>query len=215
MNNHQLYVKKIGQGYPLLMLHGNGEDHRSLEVLANQLKKDFTIYLIDSRGHGKSTGPIADTYDDMADDLIDFLHQKKLECVHVFGFSDGAIIALKALIKMPNLFKKLILCGMNISPDGLNNELINQIKNNYQTKKNPLLKLMLEGPIFNDCDLKRVSHDIHIYFGEHDAISIEHQERIKGLMTHAKYFILEGHTHDSYIIENDTLKDEILAFLKD
>ncbi len=214
MKKFNLYFEKSGCGYPLIMLHGNGEDHTSLDALADKLKANFTIYLIDSRGHGKSPGPVADSYDIMADDLLAFLKIHKLDHTHIFGYSDGAIVALKALLKAPQQFTKLVLCGLNISPDGLADDLFSSMTKSYQKEKSPLLKLMLEGPVFNDYDLLKVNHSILLYFGEHDVIKIEHQLMIKQRLHHAKHIILPNHTHESYILHNDMLKDDIKSFLE-
>ena len=54
VNNIELYYEKIGEGRPLIMVHGNGEDHNIFTKSAEILSSKFEVYLIDSRGHGKS-----------------------------------------------------------------------------------------------------------------------------------------------------------------
>ena len=54
-NQVKLFYKKKGQGNPLLLLHGNGDSHKDLERLGMTLSVNFTVYLIDSRGHGQSS----------------------------------------------------------------------------------------------------------------------------------------------------------------
>ena len=39
---------------PLLMLHGNGEDHGIFKEMAERMSRDFRVILMDSRGHGFS-----------------------------------------------------------------------------------------------------------------------------------------------------------------
>ena len=49
----KLYYEKKGEGAPLIMLHGNGESHEIFDEATEVLKRKFTVYAIDSRGHGK------------------------------------------------------------------------------------------------------------------------------------------------------------------
>ena len=51
----EIYYEKIGTGKPLILLHGNKEDHTIFNKLTASLKNSFTVYSIDSRGHGKSS----------------------------------------------------------------------------------------------------------------------------------------------------------------
>ena len=99
VNGIQLYYEMIGQGPALIMVHGNGEDHTIFTEAAEKLKGYFTVYLIDSRDHGQSTKVRELHYDDMADDVIEFLELLDLRDVVYYGFSDGGIIGLLAAMK--------------------------------------------------------------------------------------------------------------------
>lgn len=213
-NDIKLYYKVIGEGFPLMMLHGNGEDHHSLLTLAQSLASDFKIYLIDSRGHGQSEGKVAKDYQEMAVDLITFMNQHDIYECHIFGYSDGGIVALKTAIIQPKKFVKIVLCGVNISPDGIEDITRKSMADAYSKNKNPLLALMLEGPIFNHDDFKKINHPTQLYFGEHDVIKTSHQQTILNLLKHASLHILASETHESYIMNNDMLANRIRHFLK-
>lgn len=50
----KLHYTEQGEGDPLILLHGNGEDGT---YFCNQIKffaKQYTVYAVDTRGHGKS-----------------------------------------------------------------------------------------------------------------------------------------------------------------
>ena len=51
VNGIQLFYTKTGQGRPLIMVHGNSEDHTIFDEAIGVLKEHFTCYAIDSRGH--------------------------------------------------------------------------------------------------------------------------------------------------------------------
>ena len=55
VNGIQLYYEKTGHGRPLIMVHGNSEDHTIFKEAVEVLKEHFTCYTPDSRGHGQSS----------------------------------------------------------------------------------------------------------------------------------------------------------------
>ena len=55
VNDVDLYYEKMGTGRPLIMVHGNSEDHTIFNEAAEVLKDRFTVYLPDSRNHGQSS----------------------------------------------------------------------------------------------------------------------------------------------------------------
>ena len=69
LNRQILYYEKSGKGAPLLLLHGNGEDHTIFDKLVPLLEQSYTVYAIDSRGHGESNPTDDFHYDGMADDI--------------------------------------------------------------------------------------------------------------------------------------------------
>ena len=54
VNGIRLYYEKIGAGRPLIMVHCNSMDHKIFRKAAQVLSQHYTVYLPDSRDHGKS-----------------------------------------------------------------------------------------------------------------------------------------------------------------
>ena len=79
VNDINIYYEVLGHGEPLIMIHGNGEDHKIFYKAANILKDHFTCYLIDSRGHGKSDKVSKFHYEDMASDIYQFINKLALK----------------------------------------------------------------------------------------------------------------------------------------
>ena len=46
-----LFYEVTGQGRPLILLHGNGEDHSIFDKAVAQLAQRFQVFAIDTRGH--------------------------------------------------------------------------------------------------------------------------------------------------------------------
>ena len=75
----------IGKGRPIVLVHGNGEDHHLFDTEIRQLAEaGFTVYAPDSRGHGKTTfvsdEPVTEYhYADMAEDIYQFIKELGLK----------------------------------------------------------------------------------------------------------------------------------------
>ena len=117
VNGIQLYYTKTGQGRPLIMVHGNGEDHTIFDEAVGVLKEHFTCYCIDSRGHGQSSPCKELHYKDMAEDMIAFLTELDLIDAAFYGFSDGGIVALLAAMECSRI-TNLVVSGANITTKG-------------------------------------------------------------------------------------------------
>ena len=96
VNGIRLFYEQTGEGRPLVMLHGNGEDHTIFDEAVEVLSNRFTCYAIDSQGHGQSDEVDELHYADMASDLLAFLEELDLRDVVLCGYSDGGIVALLA-----------------------------------------------------------------------------------------------------------------------
>ena len=72
VNEIELYYEVKGKGDSLIMVHGNSEDHTIFDTASEVLSKNFTCYLIDSRGHGESTKTTNLDYRTMAEDIFSF-----------------------------------------------------------------------------------------------------------------------------------------------
>lgn len=78
-NDFILYYKEYGQGEPLILLHGNSEDHRYFKYQIAYFQKYYHVYALDTRAHGKSThGNKELNFDILAQDLRKFIRFKGL-----------------------------------------------------------------------------------------------------------------------------------------
>ena len=137
VNGIDLYYEVHGSGMPLVMLHGNGEDHTTFSTLCAALQDRFQIYLFDTRGHGKSTPVSEYHYSDMAQDMTEALIQLFDGPIDLLGFSDGGIIALFLAIWYPQLVRRMILCGANYHPYGIKEEGRRDMRAEYARSGDP------------------------------------------------------------------------------
>lgn len=204
INGIYLNVKVIGNGKPLVLLHGNEEDLTIFNALANKLKTNYKLYLVDSRNHGKSETTDVFDYDQMACDLIELVVKLEIK-PDVIGFSDGAITALKAAILSPNLFNKLHLLGVNTSVDGIEQSLINDLK----STTNPYELMMLKMNTINSKDIRNVKNKVILHFGSNDVITKNHIKYLHQTFSNVELYIYENHDHASYINSTSFYKNII------
>ena len=50
----KLYYKEAGKGFPLILLHGNGENGGYFEHQIGYFQDKYRVIALDTRGHGKS-----------------------------------------------------------------------------------------------------------------------------------------------------------------
>lgn len=214
INGIELFYEKTGWGEPLILVHGNGEDHTIFDKAVEVLQSHFTCYLLDSRGHGESTRLDVLNYEDMADDVLALMDELELPQVNFYGFSDGGIVGLLAASKAPQRFKNLIVSGANLFPRGIKDSVYYGIKMGCFFKKDPKLRLMLEQPNITGERLRRITARTLVLAGQHDMIKELHTRTIARCIPGAKLHILPEEDHGSYIIHSDKIAHRILHFCR-
>lgn len=213
LNGQILYYEKCGEGQPFILVHGNGESHEIFDVLIPMLAEHYTVYAIDSRGHGLSATPKELHYTDMADDVAAFIDALALDKPLYFGFSDGGIIGLLLAIHYPDKLSKLMISGANLVPKDLTGKFYNAIKKKYKKEPTELLRLMLEEPNITPADLLKITVPTLILAGEKDIVSEKGTLRIARMITHATLVIVSGEDHSSYIEHSGKLYPLLSEFL--
>ena len=210
-----LHYEIHGSGYPLIMLHGNGEDITIFTEAIERLGKAFTVYAIDTRGHGKSSPVHEYHYSDMADDIYAFITELGIERPAIFGFSDGGITALMLAYTHPEIPAAVIASGANSSPKGLKSLYRFGFSRMYRSTKDPKLALMLYEPDMTAEKLGRITVPVLITAGSKDMLKKEDtvflHESIKG----SRLMILEGESHESYVMNADMISRIIQDFLSE
>lgn len=112
----------VGQGEPLIILHGGGDGSNSWLQSAMELSNNYTVYVPDLPGFGLSQ-PIGDDFriSEFVTFIDDFSRNLGLKHFHILGHSVGGCIALRYTLKFPHRIKKLVLVssmclGKEIAP---------------------------------------------------------------------------------------------------
>ena len=213
VNGVELFYRQKGQGPPIIMLHGNGENHRIFRQLRNKLSEKRTAYTLDSRDHGRSTQVKVLNYIDMMDDVACFIRKLELHKPALFGFSDGGIVALLLAINHPDMLSGLIVSGANTRPDGVKMIAVVLTKIAYFFTRNQKYKLMLTQPDIKDTELASIVTPTLVLAGRNDLIKEEHTRNIAAHIKDSTLIILEGENHTSYVVRSEKLEGIIEPFL--
>lgn len=114
-NDINLHYETIGNGPPLLFIHGLGGSYLDWEYQIDHFKEHFTVLTIDLRGHGQTDKP-TDPYsvELFAKDIAAFIQFIAPQGLHVIGHSLGGMVAFQLALDFPPLVKSLTI--INSSP---------------------------------------------------------------------------------------------------
>jgi pimeloyl-ACP methyl ester carboxylesterase len=126
----RIYYEVYGKGKPIVLLHGGlFGDISEYENLIPKLSEHFRVIAIETRGHAKSEiGHQPFTYELMAQDAYTVIKHLTTDSTIVIGFSDGAVTGMKLTLIHPEMVRKLIFAGGNISKEDYRPGVVNDLE---------------------------------------------------------------------------------------
>lgn len=205
VNGIRLYYESYGAGQPLVIIHTSGSSIADAALFIPELAKSHRVIAFDSRGHGNSSGRDTrdPTYTLMADDIAKALTQLGVDSACIWGFSDGAIMALLLATEYPHLVKKLLAGVPNVLPD---TTAVHPIIHQYMTKiagipedsdQRKLARWMLSPSGLSFEKMKTIQCPVLLVTGDRDWVKLEHTLRIFQTIPHSQLCVLPGATHRS------------------
>ena len=197
VNGMQMYYEVLGEGDPLIVLHGAYMNIPSMGAIIPKLAETHKVYAIEMQGHGRTTDidrPI--TYQNLADDVAAFMDAVGLKKADVFGYSMGAVTGLQLSIRHPEKVVKLVMASGGYDARGwqpdfidfipkMNVEMFLKMPFAAEFKKlaaNPdgfpalvakLIQLEKE-PMAWEADVKALKTPVLIITGDSDVATLEH-----------------------------------------
>lgn len=224
MDINHYFIEK-GTGFPLILLHGNGEDCGYFVHQMEPFAKHFRVIAINTRGHGQTPrGEASFSIRQFAEDLLDFMNLHQIEKAHILGFSDGGNIAMVFALMHPERVEKLILNGANLNASGVKRKVQIPIEIGYRiaklfatkspaARKNAeMLGLMVNDPNVKAEELSCIQNPTLVIAGEKDMIKDSHTRLIAKSIPGAMLSIIPG----NHFIANknpDTFNEVVLRFL--
>ncbi|MFH2037639.1 MAG: alpha/beta hydrolase [Candidatus Zixiibacteriota bacterium] len=111
-NSVKIYYEVVGSGDPVIFLHGFSLDRTMWKDQVESFSKDYQVFAVDARGHGKSDAPETGyAREDRAEDILNLANELGLEKFHLVGFSMGGGDALSFAIDHQDRLMSLTLIG--------------------------------------------------------------------------------------------------------
>lgn len=130
-----IHYQAAGEGVPLVLLHGLGNNSQSWSRQYAGLKQHVRVIGWDTPGYGKSSDPEPEfrTFGELAEILKGFLDALALGPVYLLGHSMGSTLAMEFAAKYPEYLKALILAastrGGAANPETNEQKLKNRLHN--------------------------------------------------------------------------------------
>jgi esterase len=110
----KLHYRELGEGQPLIILHGLFGNSDNWQTHANKLSEYFRVILVDQRNHGRSDWSDKFSYDLMAEDLNELFNELNLKKAIVLGHSMGGKTVIRFTQLHPSKVEKLIVVDIGV-----------------------------------------------------------------------------------------------------
>lgn len=222
-----LHCKIGGTGEPLLLLHGNGEDHTIFQQQIKYFKPFYTVLALDTRGHGKSAAKQETlTFETFVKDIDQVLNHLHIEKTSIIGFSDGGNIALLFAQYFPEKVTKLVIVGANTEPEGMKKAELLKVEAELATIKvrgffDPTFRAKRAVYELMTIQLKKVRFDLTkvlsptlVMAGEHDVIRLSHTQRIAQQIKNSRLVVVPKADHFFLLKKPSEFNAIVESFLK-
>ena len=218
-----------GDGEPLVLLRPGGVDARALGPNLDELVARFRVFTPERRGHGHTgdvEGPI--TYELMAADTIAFIERVVGGPAHLVGSSDGAIVALVAALRRPDLVRRLVLVAGVFHRDGWVPEAVDPDAEppefmatgyaevspdgaeHFPVVAAKLARMHAEEPTLETADLEGVSCRTLVMVGDDDEVTLEHATELYRGLPQGELAVVPGTSH-GLLVEKPALCNSLIV----
>jgi pimeloyl-ACP methyl ester carboxylesterase len=234
------YFEVEGEGEPVLLLHGGGVNGETWVAQVDALARHYTVIIPERRGHGRTPdvdGPV--TMDLMTADLIAFIERLEIGPARVIGWSDGGKLGAWLALARPELVRKLVLIGAELTRAGqtpaaeqlMTDQGLEQLAVAFRAQYEMLAP---DGPghfdvvfakwaemwrTMPDLDLgelaERLTMPVLVMQGDDDGVRIEHSLEIAKALPDAQLAVVPGTSHGLPLEKPELVNQLLIDFLAD
>lgn len=123
----------IGEGHPFVLVHGFTGSKLDFQDQLGWFSNLRRVVAYDQRGHGESSNSGPYTFQQLVDDLINFLDRLQIDTCDLLGHSLGGMVAMRAVLAHPDRFSSLILMDtspmpIEIFPPGVRDQIVELVE---------------------------------------------------------------------------------------
>jgi pimeloyl-ACP methyl ester carboxylesterase len=236
----RIYYETQGTGEPVILIHGGATTGESWRAQAPELAERYQLFIPDRRGHGRSPdveGPA--TMDGYAEDMVAFMAALGLESAYVIGWSDGGKVAVRMALSRPDLVRKLVMIGTELTkaggtpandrlmttPEGLDT-LATFAREDYQrlSPDGPghfdvvfakWTRMWSSIPDIEPTDVQHLPMPVLLMQGDDDCVRIEHNAAVARAIPDAQLAVIPGASHTVRLEKPEVVNGLLLDFLSD
>lgn len=239
MDGVGVWYQAVGEGPPLVLLHGGMATNASWSEQFDGLARSRRIIAPERRAHGHTPdqpGPL--TYQDMARETVGFLRALDLGPVDLVGWSDGGMIALLVAMEHPEAVRTLTTTGSGFSSQGYlpgsiehlvalsaDHQELASFKVDYE-KVSPngsahfavvweKVRRMWAEPFDWSAQLGHVVAPTLVIVGDDDYVTVDHAAEFSRRVPRGQLAVIPGASHLAPIEKPDLFNRLVLDFTKD
>ena len=147
-----MYYEVHGEGRPLLLISGLGNDLSSWALQVPDLARRYRVISFDNRGSGRTDAPDQPySIRMMAGDTAGLMDALRIEKAHVLGVSMGGYIAEELAMACPGRVTSLVLATTSVGPYLLKISLLQAWARQALSGMSPMTSFQIMLPfMFND-----------------------------------------------------------------
>jgi esterase len=120
----KLFYRELGQGQPIIIMHGIFGSSDNWLTQSKILAEKYRVISLDLRNHGQSPHDETFDYSSMANDLLLFIKDHKLENPIIIGHSMGGKVAMNFAVAHPEMLERLVVVDISPRPYNLEHYVI-------------------------------------------------------------------------------------------
>jgi len=236
-----LEIKRKMSKQKLLVLHGALGSQAQLKPLKNALEDSFEVHTLNFTGHGgRNFGEADFSIDQFTKDVLDYLDEKDVDKINVFGYSMGGYVALNLAEKFPDRVAKIFTLATKFawSIESASKE-VKMLNPNLMEEKVPAFAAILKerhapldwklhlnktaemmlalgnGLGLSTEDFGTISNEVLITVGSKDRmVSQEESEIVANVLPNGDFEVLEGFKHPIEQVDLKVLSEKIKSFFE-
>ena len=215
LNGSNIYYEVHGKGKPLFLLHGYTQSSKHWAPYITDYANEYEVYLIDLKGHGKSS-PFTEklSIKAAAKDLDALIDHLKLDSIYGIGYSYGGDILFQLELLRPGLVKSMVSIGAcgdwdaKARPDWMDLLSYKNIENlkwmrEQQLNEERIKNILDQFPNYkisiSNEELKGIQSNILIVVGDGDnSIQLSEIDRVRKNLPHSYLWIVPDCPHGAH-----------------